>query len=147
MSQPSCNLDSVLLKWVTEEQIEQEPLSVWIRDSFAAIVSDEITETQAIGNQAAAILLGKTTQRLQLTDTDFAKAFKADFRKALAEKRSSHRQEGKESSFKTTYRTVIEATLQAQRLQSRETWIPHGRLEEPSEMDLSFIGLIGRVGL
>ena len=32
MSQPSCNLDSVLLKWVIEEQIEQEPLSVWIRD-------------------------------------------------------------------------------------------------------------------
>ena len=114
MSQPSCNLDSVLLKWVIEEQIEQEPLSVWVRDSFAAIFTDEIRETQSIGNQASAILLGKTTQRLQLTDTDFAKAFKADFRKALAEKRSSHRLEGKEDSFKISYRTVIEATLQAQ---------------------------------
>ena len=37
MSQPSCNLDSVLLKWVIEDQIEKEPLAVWIRDSFAAI--------------------------------------------------------------------------------------------------------------
>ena len=114
MSQPSCNLDSVLLKWVIEDQIEKEPLAVWIRDSFAAIFSEEIRETQALGNQLSAILLGKTTQRLQLTDTDFARAFKADFRKALAEKRSSHRLEGKEGTFKISYRTVIEATLQAQ---------------------------------
>ena len=114
MSQPSCNLDSVLLKWVIEDQIEKEPVAVWIRDSFAAIFSDEIRETQALGNQVSAILLGKTTQRLQLTDIDFAKAFKADFRKALAEKRSSHRQSGKEGTFKISYRTVIEATLQAQ---------------------------------
>ena len=114
MSQPSCNLDSVLLKWAIEEQIEQEPVPVWVRDSFAAIFTGEIRETQSIGNQASAILLGQTTQRLQLTDTDFAKAFKADFRKALAEKRSSHRLEGKAGSFKISYRTVIEATLQAQ---------------------------------
>ena len=70
--------------------------------------SEEIRETQALGNQLSAILLGKTTQRLQLTDTDFARAFKADFRKALAEKRSSHRLEGKEGTFKISYRTVIE---------------------------------------
>ena len=130
MSQPSCNLDSVLLKWVIEEQIEQEPLSVWIRDSFAAIFTDEIRETQAIGNQASAILLGKTTQRLQLTDTDFAKAFKADFRKALAEKRSSHRLEGKEGTFKISYRTVIEATLQAQEAAAKRnldtSWVIRG---------------------
>ena len=130
MSQPSCNLDSVLLKWVIEEQIEQEPLSVWIRDSFAAIFTDEIRETQAIGNQASAILLGKTTQRLQLTDTDFAKAFKADFRKALAAKRSSHRLEGKEGPFKISYRTVIEATLEAQEVAVKRnldtSWVIRG---------------------
>ena len=114
MSQPSSNMDSVLLKWVIEEQVAKEPVAVWVRDSFAAIFSEEIRETQAIGNQASAVLLGKTTQRLQLTDTDFAMAFKADFRKALAEKRSAHRLEGKEGSFKITHRTVIEATLQAQ---------------------------------
>ena len=86
MTQPSSNCDGVLLAWIVEEQCEEEICSLWIRDCFSAVFQEQVVQRQFTGCQASAQILGKMTQQLQLTDTDFAKSFKASFRSSLRSK-------------------------------------------------------------
>eukprot|EP00439_Symbiodinium_sp_Y106_P044832 s6035_g5.t1 len=80
--QPASNMDGVLLNWVVQAQGSEEPCSLYIRDSFAAIFSSEVQQTQQVVNQASVEILGKLTHYLQVTDTDFARSFKSLFREA-----------------------------------------------------------------
>ena len=83
MQQPSSNVDSVILCWCIQQQALKQPYSVWNRDSFSAIFSPPVLQCQGLASQFSAVLLGKTTAKIQLTDTDFAAVFKADFRKCM----------------------------------------------------------------
>ena len=66
-----------------------------LRDSFAAIFSSEVQQTQQVVNQASVEILGKLTHYLQVTDTDFARSFKSLFREALTEQRTLWREKNK----------------------------------------------------
>ena len=46
MQQPASNVDGVLLNWVVQGQGSEEPCSLYIRDSFAAIFSSEVRRTR-----------------------------------------------------------------------------------------------------
>ena len=92
MQQPASNMDGVLLNWVVQAQGSEEPCSLYIRDSFAAIFSSEVQQTQQVVNQASVEILGKLTHYLQVTDTDFARSFKSLFREALTEQRTLWRE-------------------------------------------------------
>ena len=92
MQQPASNMDGVLLNWVVQGQGSEEPCSLYIRDSFAAIFSSEVQQTQQVVNQASVEILGKLTHYLQVTDTDFAHSFKSLFREALTEQRTLWRE-------------------------------------------------------
>ena len=113
MTQPSSNCDGVLLAWIVEEQCEEEICSLWIRDCFSAVFQEQVVQRQFTGCQASAQILGKMTQQLQLTDTDFAKSFKASFRKQLEEQRLAAKKGGTE--YKIGYKEIILATVGAQR--------------------------------
>ena len=82
-TQPSSNVDSVILSWSVQQQSRQQPYAVWSRDSFAAAFSESVLQCQSLASQFSAILLGKVTQKVQLTDTDFAATFKSDFRSVM----------------------------------------------------------------
>ncbi|CAJ1339251.1 unnamed protein product, partial [Effrenium voratum] len=117
MTQPSSNCDGVLLAWIVEEQCEEEICSLWIRDCFSAVFQEQVVQRQFTGCQASAQILGKMTQQLQLTDTDFAKSFKASFRKQLEEQRLAAKKGGTE--YKIGYKEIILATVGAQRDEPR----------------------------
>lgn len=96
MQQPASNMDGVLLSWVVQAQGSEEPCSLYIRDSFAAVFTSEVQQTQQVVNQASVEILGKLTHYLQVSDTDFARSFKALFREALTNERTSWRKEHRE---------------------------------------------------
>ena len=79
MQQPSANCDAIILSWIIQQQINREPASLFIRDCFSAAFADEVKSVQFLGNQASTEILGKLTQRIQVTDTDFARSFKSKF--------------------------------------------------------------------
>ena len=106
--QPSSNVDSVILTWSIQEQAKVQAYSVWNRDSFTAIFSEPVIQTQKLASQFSSILLGKTTQKIQLTDTDFAKEMKVEFRKAMQDL-----QYDKGSHEKTTLRDILVACNQS----------------------------------
>ena len=106
--QPSSNVDSVILTWSIQEQAKVQAYSVWNRDSFTAIFSEPVIQTQKLASQFSSILLGKTTQKIQLTDTDFAKEMKVEFRKAMQDL-----QYDKGFHEKTTLRDILVACNQS----------------------------------
>ena len=74
-AQPSSKVDSVILSWSVQQQSLQQPYSVWSRGPFAAAFSESVLQCQSLASRFSAILLGKVTQKVQLTDTDFAATF------------------------------------------------------------------------
>eukprot|EP00435_Cladocopium_sp_Y103_P031867 s500_g8.t1 len=123
--QPSSNVDSVILTWSIQEQAKLQAYSVWQRDSFSAIFLEPVQQTQAIASQFSAVLLGKTTQKLQLTDADFAKEMKVDFRKAMQDI-----QYEKGTEFKIGLREILVACnaahLSAVERNKHSDWVVRG---------------------
>ena len=103
MLQPASNMDGVLLAWTVAQQGSEEPASLHIRDSFAALFHDSVAATQRVVNQGSSAILGKMTQALQVTDTDFAQSFKASFRRALEERRTQWRSSGATGLYKARF--------------------------------------------
>ena len=95
MTQPASNCDAILLSWIVQQQINRAPASLFIRDCFSASFADEVRSVQFLGNQVPAKILGKLTQRFQVTDTDYARSFKSKFRHQLDEYRRDHRNSSK----------------------------------------------------
>eukprot|EP00438_Fugacium_kawagutii_P015848 Skav209332 [mRNA] locus=scaffold241:476:7318:+ [translate_table: standard] len=87
MSQPASNMDGILMSWQIREQSAQYPLSLWQRDCFGAVFTDQVRQTQFMGHQVQATIMSKMTSALQLTDTDFSHEFKSLMKREVDEKR------------------------------------------------------------
>ncbi|CAJ1447610.1 unnamed protein product, partial [Effrenium voratum] len=85
MSQPSSNVDAVIMAWSVREQAKSFPLTLWQRDSLAAAFSPDVVRQLRLGHQVQSIIAAKMTAQLQLTDTDFSAAFKALMRKEMGD--------------------------------------------------------------
>ena len=83
MQQPAAFLDGVLHKWVLEDQAKLGS-SLFQRDSLATTMSKQALEKMGLAWQLQAIVAGKMTPVLQLTDTDFAYLFKSNLANAKA---------------------------------------------------------------
>ena len=88
MQQPAANVDSVILSWSIQAQAAQYPASTWMRDCFSSVFSGSATESMALANQLSCLVAEKCTSKLQITDTDFAKQFKALVRHKLIDLRA-----------------------------------------------------------
>ena len=97
MSQAASNVDSVILAWCIEAQAEQYPATLWQRDCFSSVFSDTAAQSMYVANQLSCLVAEKCTSKLQLTDTDFSKQFKAQFRQKLGELRSQWQELKKDS--------------------------------------------------
>ena len=115
MTQPASNCDGVLMKWIAMEQAMQEPAGIAIKDSFAANFAAETEQAEHICNIASAHILGHMTAQLQVTDTDFARAFKHKFKNELDEMRRDYKKEkGTEKGFSIGYEQIIRAAVSSQ---------------------------------
>ena len=100
MQQPSSNCDAIIFSWIIQQQINREPAPLFIRDCFSAAFAGEVKSLQFLGNQASSEILGKLTQRVQVTDTDYARSFKSKFTKQLDQFRRDHRNKGSGKLYK-----------------------------------------------
>ena len=117
MTQPSSNCDAIILSWVVQQQINREPASLFIRDCFSASFADEVRTVQYLGNQVPAEILGKLTQRIQVTDTDYARSFKSRFRHQLDGYRKDHRDSSKGKAgklYQVGYYDIIRGVVAAE---------------------------------
>ena len=83
MQQPAAFLNGVLHKWALEDQAKLGS-SLFQRDSLATTMSAQALQNMGLAWQLQAIVAGKMTPVLQLTDTDFAYLFKSNLAKAKA---------------------------------------------------------------
>ena len=115
MTQPASNCDGVLMKWIAMEQAMQEPAGIAIKDLFAANFAAETAQAEHICNIASAHILGHMTAQLQVTDTDFARAFNNNFKNELDEMRRDYKKEkGIEKGFSIGYEQIIRAAVSSQ---------------------------------
>jgi hypothetical protein len=105
--QPSGFVDGVIQSWMMEELAESVGPAVWQRDCFAAAFTASSRQSMFAGHQIPCTIAPKMTASLQLTDTDFSKAFKARARleseKVQSEERAKAKAEGRRAE-KTTRR-------------------------------------------
>ena len=106
MQQPAAFLDGVLHKWVLEDQAKLGS-SLFQRDSLATTMSKQALEHMGIAWQLQAIVAGKMTPVLQLTDTDFAFLFKSN----LAHAKANLQQELKATASRKGERANIKCGL------------------------------------
>ena len=100
MLQPAAYMDGVLLAWtVAAQALRSRRLST---SGTASQLSSTtlLFATQKVLNQASAAILGKMTQALQVTDTDYAMSFKAACHKTLEERRTAWRTAGALGNYK-----------------------------------------------
>ena len=128
MTQPASNCDGVLMKWIAMEQAMQEPAGIAIKDSFAANFAAETAQAEHICNIASAHILGHMTAQLQVTDTDFARAFKHKFKHELDDLRRDYKKEkGTEKGFSIGHEQIIKAAVSSQdymeALNEKNNWV------------------------
>ena len=114
MQQPSSNCDAIILSWIIQQQINREPASLFIRDCFSAAFAHEVKSVQFLGNQASTEILGKLTQRIQVTDTDYARSFKSRFRNQLDQFRRDHRNTRSGKLYQVGYYDIIRGVVAAE---------------------------------
>ena len=122
MQQPAANVDSVILSWSIEAQAQQYPASLWQRDCFISVFSDTATKAMALANKVSCLVAEKCTSKLQITDTDFSKQFKAMVRTKLIELRAQWQKQRKEehSVWKVGPLEIVTAVVHAQDLMSEK---------------------------
>ena len=114
MQQPSSNCDAIILSWIIQQQVNREPASLFIRDCFSAAFADAVKSVQFLGNQASSEILGKLTQRIQVTDTDYARSFKSRFRKQRDQFRRDHRNKGPGKLYHVGFCDIIRGVVAAE---------------------------------
>ena len=116
MQQLAANVDSVILSWSIQAQAAQYPASIWMRDCFSSVFSDSATESMALANQLSCLVAEKCTSKLQITDTDFAKQFKALVRHKLIDLRAQWQTQRKveHSVWKVGPLEIVTAVVAAQ---------------------------------
>ena len=133
MQQPSSNLDSILMKWVAIEQGSSEPAGINIKDSFTANFAEEVMQCEHLLNQMSVLILGGMTAQLQVTDTDFARAFKHQFAHELDCMRVEHKKEhGSEKGFSIGYEQILRAAIASQDymqvMNEKTDWVVKGAI-------------------
>ena len=82
---------------------------------------------QFLGNQVSAEILGKLTQRIQVTDTDYARSFKSKFRHQLDQFRRDHRNTGSGKLYHVGYyditRGVVAAEDELRNKNHQDSWV------------------------
>ena len=76
MSQPSSNMDGVLMAWSIRDDAKRHPVSLHQRDCFGAAFTTETMSMQHLAHEVPCSVMAKMTAALQLTDTDFSHQFK-----------------------------------------------------------------------
>ena len=118
MSQPAANVDSVILTWVIQGQSEEFPASVWQRDCFSSVFAEAPTQAMALANQLSCLVAAKCTAKLQITDSDFAKQFKALVRHCLTQQRTEFQELSKKTAESPLWRVgakeLVSAVVYAQ---------------------------------
>ena len=124
MSQPASNVDSVILSWVIEGQASEHPCSMWQRDCFSSVFADSAVQSMAAAQQVSCLVAAKCTSKLQITDSDFAKQFKALVRKKLLALRHDfqHAQKNTSSVFKVGALEIVTSVAWAQQEMTAKNW-------------------------
>ena len=124
MSQPASNVDSVILSWVIEGQASEHPCSMWQRDCFSSVFADSAVQSMAAAQQVSCLVAAKCTSKLQITDSDFAKQFKALVRKKLLALRHDfqHAQKNTSSVFKVGALEIVTSVPWAQQEMTAKNW-------------------------
>ena len=117
-TQPSGYVDAIIQTWMVEDQSERHPGSVWQRDGFQAAFAKEPRQAMWLSQSLPATISPKMTATLQVTDTDFSRAFKASARRKSeelqhAEKKAASR-ENRSASAKMGPFEIMTITLAAQ---------------------------------
>ena len=131
MSQPAANVDSVILSWVIEGQATEYPCSVWQRDCFSSVFSDTAAESMALAQQISCLVAAKCTSKLQITDSDFAREFKAAVRHKLSSLRTEFQEQQKFSGKSEVWRvgaleivtSVVWAEEQLRQKNEEQSWV------------------------
>ena len=130
-SQPAAVVDSIIMKWMLQEQAEAFPCSIWCRDMLAAGHAMQTKLVQAAGQQIGCRVYGGVTCLVQVTDTDHAWSFKAGVSAAQAEERKEQNVAAKAAGVVCTMKCgpreimkIIHAAHAAQEKRAGETgWI------------------------
>ena len=69
-SQPAAVVDSVIMKWMLEEQAAEFPCSIWCRDMLAAGQTVQTRLVQGLAQQIGVRIFSGVTGVVQITDTD-----------------------------------------------------------------------------
>ena len=77
MSQPSSNMDSVLMAWHRRDQAKKYPMSLWQRVCIGTAFQADVRKMPFLSHQVPCTVMAKMTSALQLTDTDFSHEIKA----------------------------------------------------------------------
>ena len=131
MSQPAANVDSVILSWVIEGQATEYPCSVWQRDCFSSVFSDTAAESMALAQQISCLVAAKCTSKLQITDSDFAREFKAAVRHKLSALTTDFQEKQKDSGESEVWRagafeivtSVVWAEEQLRQKNEEHSWV------------------------
>ena len=121
-SQPAAVVDSVIMKWMLEDQAARFPCSIWVRDMLAAGQSVNTRLAQALSQQLGVRVFGGVTCVIQLTDTDYSWSFKNDVRKAQDELRRDMKAAAAVTAevpkFKCGPREIVKIIFEAQQAQT-----------------------------
>ena len=122
MSQPAANVDSVILSWSIESQAEAFPCSVWQRDCFSSVFGEAAEKGMFLAQQISCLVAEKCTSKIQITDTDFSKQFKALVRQKLQQLRSEwkDRPKGDSDTWIVGAKEILTSVVHAQNFMSEK---------------------------
>ena len=134
MSQPAAMVDGIIMKWCIESQANAMKQSVWQRDAFAAAFTLEAEKAMYAAHQIPTTIAPKLTAALQLTDTDFARRFKAKCKHKMDERRRRGQAELNKKGCRETWKAsaldiitaIVEAQDEMEEANDEEEWVVKG---------------------
>jgi hypothetical protein len=119
--QPAAVVDSVIMKWMLEDQCKAFPCSLWCRDMLAAGQSGQTRLVQSLAQQIPSRVYGGVTCLIQVTDTDYSWSFKAGVAQAQLKERQEQKLAAKAlgvtPEFKCSHREIVKIIHEAQKAQ------------------------------
>ena len=134
MSQPSANVDAIVFSWSIQELCQRFPLALHQRDCFSAAWSPSAHEVLYLSQHLQSFISPKMTACLQLTDTDFSRAFKALCKSFVDSMRSAGQMELLKSGSREPWRasvtdfvkSVVSAQSELQKRNLESDWVLAG---------------------
>ena len=122
-SQPAAVVDSVIMKWMLEEQCKHFPCSIWCRDMLEAGQSGQTRLVQSLAQQLPSRVYGGVTCLIQVTDTDYSWSFKSSVAAAQLQERAEQKLAAKAlgvtPEFKCSHREIVKIIWAAQKAQNQ----------------------------